>query len=113
MSQRVLEIAYDASGQRYRLWWAPSGFYTNLELLLDRLDRKYPDGKEIAVRYDPDDPENAGVRRAWSAPFVTISFVAYFWLSALYGGFVAGSFLATCWVEHSATDHAGRVASSI
>lgn len=105
MSQLLIEIQYAASGQRFQLKWAPSGFYTNLPFLLDRLERKYPDGKEIPIRYDPRDPENAGVGRAWSAPIVAIAFVSYFWVSTLYGGFAVASFLATSWMERTARSH--------
>lgn len=78
---RELEATYD-DGKKLHRWqfrvnfragkanaWAeyhPTGSFTDIEWFLDRAERKFPDGTELVVYYDPRELANARVGRAWS-----------------------------------------------
>ncbi|NLG64936.1 MAG: hypothetical protein GX537_04960 [Actinobacteria bacterium] len=78
VSQRVLHVVFWLGRQRHEVKWSPQYFYSNNSWLMERVDRKYPDGTELVVHYEREDPENAAVGRAIAAPLVTIPLVAAF-----------------------------------
>lgn len=78
VSQRVLHVVFWLGRQRHELKWSPQNFYTNVDSVLNRVDRKYPDGTEVVVHYEREHPENASVGRAIAAPLITIPLVAAF-----------------------------------
>lgn len=71
--QRVLQVSYPHGPRLCEFDWAPSRVYTSSARWLERLDRRYPTGKELQVYYDPEHPENAWVGRASRAPFVAMA----------------------------------------
>lgn len=95
--QRVLQVSYRDGARLRELDWPPSSAYTSNGSWLERVDRRYPDGKQLQVYYEPQHPENAGVGRARSAPFVaTLVLLVYVSLTLGTSFFVASS-LSALW----------------
>jgi hypothetical protein len=88
--QRVLTVAYQVDRRARELRWTPSSVYSNGSSIMNRIDRKYPDGTEVTVRFEPGHPENAGVGRLRLPPFLASSLLALF-----VGGVFATAFIAT------------------
>ncbi len=76
--QRVLSVSYRVGRRALSLDWAPSFFHSNDSARMARVDRKYPDGTEVVVHYDPARPENAAVGRAWFAPLLALLLLSAF-----------------------------------
>lgn len=89
--QRVLRVAYDADRRARELRWTPSHIYSSGSFIMDRIDRKYPDGTEVVVRFEPGHPDNAWVGRLWSPPLVASSLLALFAAGVFATAFVAAS----------------------
>lgn len=95
--QRVLQVSYRHGPWVRELDWPPSSVYTTSDSWLERVDRRYPDGKELQVYYDPRDPENAGVGRAWISPFVAVALLLVYVSVTLGAAFFVASCLAGLW----------------
>lgn len=89
--QRVLRVGYEVERSVRELRWAPSSAYSNGSAIMDRIDRKYPNGAEVTVRYEPGHPENAGVGSVWFPPVVAIPLLVTFAALAFGTAFVATS----------------------
>jgi hypothetical protein len=89
--QRILRVSYRVDGRVREFNYAPSSGYSNGSAIMDRIDKKYPDGAEVTVRYERGHPENAGVGSLWFPPVVAVPLLAAFAALAFGTAFVAAS----------------------
>lgn len=90
----VVHVRYEVRGKLLELDWKPSSTTISIPWVVEYfLERKYPNGKELAVYYEWQDPENAWVGRARSLPLLTVPLVIAVLGFILALGYVSGSAL--------------------
>jgi hypothetical protein len=99
----VVHVNYEVRRRILSLEWV-SPTRTNIQFFLDRLARKYPVGRQLDVRYDPKEPENARLGRTWSPPVLSVALLLLFWSFTLNSSVMVGTTVNRIWFAHGLPD---------